>query len=557
MTEAVRPLAAPLEDPFYYLRNMETVVRWVVEHHSDLLVAEESAQLTHYLHLPRPARALLARMLLRKGEHFRSDALQYTEIDDVRDALAELSRAGFVDLQPHCDAATLHRLCRVAELRQLLAGRATPVATNLKKSELLSHLSALESAGQTLEVWWPQAPFSLVALACQALFDRLRVMFFGNVYQDWSEFVLTELGHQHYEPVEFSPSSRAFRTRREVDAALALAACQQTLESSGDVRQALAILPSPIDSDWLAHRRDKVIFQLALQAERAGDSALAVALYRTSRLEEACIRRLRLLEKSAETSVLVAELERALSSCRLPLSKLHLQRIESRVMRRVNAASAPKQKPQIDCAQLCLPASAHSAGLRVEQAVVQHLSAQPGIKVFYVENALFPGLLGLLCWDELFTPLPGAFFHPFQAGPADLFRPDFVDRRREALAARLSSLDSLVYQSTIRTVWQHKYGTACRLVNWTALSDELLELALALIPAADLRQIFAHLLSDLRHHRSGMPDLIEFDTAAQSYRLIEVKGPGDRLQDHQTLWLQAFSAMGVEVSVLNVSYQPV
>jgi hypothetical protein len=33
-----------------------------------------------------------------------------------------------------------------------------------------------------------------------------------------------------------------------------------------------------------------------------------------------------------------------------------------------------------------------------------------------------------------------------------------------------------------------------------------------------------------------------------------VKGPGDRLQDHQRLWLQAMLKQGMPVSVLNVRW---
>jgi hypothetical protein len=40
---------------------------------------------------------------------------------------------------------------------------------------------------------------------------------------------------------------------------------------------------------------------------------------------------------------------------------------------------------------------------------------------------------------------------------------------------------------------------------------------------------------------------------AAHYELIEVKGPGDRLQTHQTAWLHFLSAQGVQVSVLNVA----
>ena len=44
----------------------------------------------------------------------------------------------------------------------------------------------------------------------------------------------------------------------------------------------------------------------------------------------------------------------------------------------------------------------------VEQAVREHLT-RPDAPVYYVENALVGSLFGLLCWDAIFAPLPGAF----------------------------------------------------------------------------------------------------------------------------------------------------
>ncbi len=60
-----------------------------------------------------------------------------------------------------------------------------------------------------------------------------------------------------------------------------------------------------------------------------------------------------------------------------------------------------------------------------------HSDAAP---VFYVENALINSLFGLLCWPAIFAPPPGAFFHPFQSGPADLSAPHLVQRRAAVFA---------------------------------------------------------------------------------------------------------------------------
>src|SRR6185312_7981368 len=40
-------------------------------------------------------------------------------------------------------------------------------------------------------------------ILAQPLCDRLRLIFFGNYYQDWTEFVLSDLGIYQYEKVAF------------------------------------------------------------------------------------------------------------------------------------------------------------------------------------------------------------------------------------------------------------------------------------------------------------------------------------------------------------------
>ncbi len=65
---------ADLDNPLYYLENFETVVRWVRRFHSDLLTADEIGKVDGLLSLDQPARALLARMVMRTGDLFRVPA---------------------------------------------------------------------------------------------------------------------------------------------------------------------------------------------------------------------------------------------------------------------------------------------------------------------------------------------------------------------------------------------------------------------------------------------------------------------------------------------------
>jgi len=196
------------------------------------------------------------------------------------------------------------------------------------------------------------------------------------------------------------------------------------------------------------------------------------------------------------------------------------------------------------------------AGCSVEHAVCEHLST-PDAPVYYVENALVGSLFGLLCWDAIFAPLPGAFFHPFHWAPADLNRADFHQRRADLFAACLACLDSDDYRDCIWRTFQAKLGIHNAFVAWGLLDEELLTHALTCIPAAHLKLMFQRILADVCGNRTGLPDLIQLWPEARRYRMIEVKGPGDRLQDNQKRWIDYAHQHGLPIAVCYVQWAEV
>ena len=86
------------------------------------------------------------------------------------------------------------------------------------------------------------------------------------------------------------------------------------------------------------------------------------------------------------------------------------------------------------------------------------------------------------------------------------------------------------------------------------LTPQLVDLALDCLPPAHLKLWFTRLLADIRENRSGLPDLVRFWPAERRYEFIEVKGPGDKLQDNQTRWLRFCVANGMPVRVLDVRW---
>ena len=96
-------------------------------------------------------------------------------------------------------------------------------------------------------------------------------------------------------------------------------------------------------------------------------------------------------------------------------------------------------------------------GLPVELAVRDHWHRDEA-PAHCVENTLFNALFGLLCWPAVFAPVPGAFFHPFQRGPADLGAPDFPARRAAQFQACLALLDTPEYRDEIGRRYRDKQG---------------------------------------------------------------------------------------------------
>jgi len=548
------PLAAPLDDPLYYLRNFEWVLGWVTDRYSDLLRDDERAFVAEFSALPTASRALLVRMVMRKGALFRADKLDYPEVGPVSLAAAALVARGWLDPRPVLDLDSVFRLFTKPRLADWFA---TPLAqagvAGARKAVWLETLRPLYPEPARPEGWGvPEG--ALFGLTIMPLCDRFRLMFFGNLFQDWSEFVLSELGTFQYEPVSFCAASRPFQHRDEIDAYLRLHRCRERLDEGAELAELAAALPEPTgDNPWLLRRLHRLRYRIAREWERAGELAEADALYRGCRHPGARGRRLRVLERQADYR---ACLDLAGEADRNPESEAERQQLDRLLPRLHRKLGLPRAQapaaPPVARLDWCLP---YRDGERVEARVAAHLwEEDPAATVYYVENALLTGLFGLLCWEAIFAPLPGAFFHPFQSAPADLHWPDFRDRRAALFERCFETLESGEYRRIIIERFRQKYGRLCVFVNWGALDEVLIGQALGCIPAAHLALCFRRLLADLKENRAGLPDLIRFWPAQSRYQMVEVKGPGDRLQDNQRRWLDFFARHEMPVAVCYVRW---
>ncbi|MFO8142277.1 MAG: VRR-NUC domain-containing protein [Marinobacter sp.] len=560
-----RPQTANLEDPLYYLSNMDTIVSWVAIHHADLLTEREQNRLAVFTCLATGPRALLTRMVMRTGELFRADKLRYPELPvPEAEALRVLVQGGWLANDPNLSLGDLFRLFTLADLRPVFGAwlQEQGHPKTLGKAQMRELLAEPFSAPRPLRGWLAglddEQDFEVVQLQDMALFDRIRLMFFGNLRQSWTDFVLVELGVQQFEPVPLTPESRAFHQRADVDCYLQMHQCRERLDAGEPAADVWPDVPAPSDNHWLTSRRDRLLLELGRQAERQGDKELAVQVLAKSNHREARLKQLRLLER-------MKRFEEAWAiACHWQTSELSDAEAQGldRILKRLAAKLGehrPAEVPLPDIKEVTVTLPKPDAG-SVEWAALQHLATEEA-PVFYVENTLINALFGLLCWPVIFKAMPGAFFHPFHIGPADLMREDFVARRQPDFDRCFALLEDGRYRQRILATFRQKQGIANPFVVWPVLSAEVLELAMDCIPVQHLKALFRRLLNNLKEHRSGFPDLIRFlpgaDQPERRYEMIEVKGPGDRLQDHQIRWLHFFARQGIPASVCYVRWQQV
>jgi hypothetical protein len=545
--------SGPLPDAHYYLSNFETALASLDARYADLWRAEEREFLAQFAGLPKPSRALLVRMVMRKGVLFRASRLNYPEIGEPSAAAAPLRDLGWVDDSPSLDMDQLQRLLAKTEL--LLHFRLPRRYEKLNKPDLVEVLHSQYPELKPFHAWCAESNDRVYELRVARLCERFRLIFFGNFHQDWTEFVLTDLGITSYEKIPTSLQSRPFGSRLHIDAFQQLQLCQQGLDAGLALDQVIAAIPPAIaDCGWLEERRQKLLFQVARASERLGDFTTALAIFSECTHRGARLRTIRLCERAHEWEI---ARDLCLAAQQRPENEAERQqlcRLLPRLNRKLGVSCRPLRTPSMLSA-FEMAVSRPDDEQAVEYCVRDRLAQQAqGTCIYYVENGLANSLFGLLCWNAIFAPIPGAFFHDFQYGPADLSSDDFYQRRLEEFADCFAELESDRYQTTIRRHFAVKAGIQSPFVAWRLLSKPLLESALACIPAAHLRIWFEWIVRDLRDNRAGFPDLVQFWPLEKRYRMIEVKGPGDRLQDNQRRLLEHCAARHLPVSVCHVRW---
>lgn len=542
--------------PHYYRDNFLQLCDTVQERYADLLLEPERALLQDFRRLPFAAQCLYVRLVSRVGPWFRVDKLAYPEIGDLTAAMDALLVAGMASVPEQLSLEELGRLYTRDEFQRVFGDDAgLPRAAH--KSALLDAVAELAPDHATcMARLQTLAGGPVIGPRGVDTVQLLQLLFFGNRRQSLTEFVLSDLGIARYYPYSLEATSRLFPNREALDEYLLWARLgdrhRELIE--GNELEGLTVLGAEMVASKplfpaTQRRWYRQCNALARDLERMGEVDLAASLYAGSQRHPARERRARILERGGDW-------QEAASLCREILAEPWCEeereaaaRILPRVERKLGGPPVPRPREQFPVVELSLPRGEAPVELRVGE----HISPQWS-SVHYVENRLMNALFGMAFWEEIFAPVAGAFHNPYQSLPADMYEPGFRQQRRELLRDRWSRLRSLDLGRELVTAYRRYEGYQCRWVNWRGIDEELVMKAATIIPDDRLLAIWERLLFDPRENRRGFPDLLALGAAPGDYCLIEVKGPGDTLQDSQKRWLRFFAGNDIPAMVARVSW---
>ncbi|KAI0780638.1 hypothetical protein BD413DRAFT_619127 [Trametes elegans] len=188
----------------------------------------------------------------------------------------------------------------------------------------------------------------------------------------------------------------------------------------------------------------------------------------------------------------------------------------------------------------------------VEMLALQHYEDQFGCKGFHCEGRIVTTLFGLLFWDVLFAPVPGAFETPYQAAPLDLAEDTFYYARQALADARRAEIEAGRAPEILEAAHAAHEGVMCVGVRWDLFTkEELVGIARCMDPKA-LSVVCQLMCEDYAGRTGGVPDLILWHEEEGWAKFVEVKGPGDSLQENQKAWIDVLLQAGMPVEVCDV-----
>ena len=534
--DSIAPLLEPRKPPpaDYYAKNIQTIVDRVLDLYGEILDEDERRFGKTISGLSTNGKRLVARLCTRKSEMFRLSSLVYNEISEPEVAIAELVDKNLCVTDHDVEVVAALKLFSRAQLQEVFPS----VPRTGTRDVFVTRLLEQEESADILVRLFDFSPW--LTFSSRTFLDVYSFLFFGNLYEDLSTFVLSDLGVRTYEKYELNESTRLFHSRRSLQRYFSLASVREryfeereSLETA-EFKKLSDELGPKSDERAIERIRSNTLNELGRDLERRKEFSLACSLYRQSTLHPARERMVRCYKKLALDENSASLLDEIRNSPWTMEEREFARTFESRFD---EASLCPIILRNLDAEYEYVTIEEHAAGLIQAEDVL----------AFHLENSVPTGLFVLTYWEWIFAPVKGAFVNEFQIAPLDLFWPDFFENRSEYFTDPLHSSSEL--KKRILQTAESKRGLACRGMNWEIWTEEFLEIFLASVPVEVLINLLSVMKRDLRQMWSGFPDLTVI-TPEKSIEFVEVKGPNDRLQLNQRIWIRALVEHEIPVSVM-------
>ncbi|MBU2617046.1 MAG: VRR-NUC domain-containing protein [Nanoarchaeota archaeon] len=201
-------------------------------------------------------------------------------------------------------------------------------------------------------------------------------------------------------------------------------------------------------------------------------------------------------------------------------------------------------------------------------------------KALWAENTYWATLMSLFFWDVIFAKTRGAvgviidgiqtelspedkmfeelFDQTIQTNgmPADFFSQDFYKRRERLIENRIQELQHSNLEEKLNESYKKNYGKNCRPIeNWNKYKIDELLIAVHGIDKKRLIKILERLMSNFNDNRSGLPDLILYNSLDRDFFFSEVKSENDKISKKQRKWHDFLSTrLGLKVEIFLINH---
>ncbi|XP_042433885.1 fanconi-associated nuclease 1 homolog isoform X2 [Zingiber officinale] len=597
-----------------YQNNFSLMIEEVISHHSHLFTIEEKTFIGYFTSLSDEGQRLFIRIYTRKGPWFRVSNISYSEIQDVQKAIAELQC--FIYSFHSCDDSFTYNmkevldLLNVSEMRQIISSEVHKKGINCsRRNELVNILCSAYASGACplLPKMILEQTGTCIRISSLAdVFWRIQRLFFLNGDQDLSEFLLVDLGIIKFPDYVCNVSHQIFEDRSDLtDYEEAIEVAQivdESLEANNvemvtrcidiaDVRMCTGFTrkhdfttdpPPHFYSCFSASFVYSKVLSLGVsffEREHRYEDAIRILKGLLTRVTRDSRRGYWTLRLSVNLehmnyfneSLSVAE-EGILDPWVRAGSKMALQRRVLRLGKPPRRWRVPDYADSVKrkIKEICItgrPLTNETASKNmyygyddelcgVEQLALQYYAEEGGWSGIHSEGGIWMTIYGLLMWDVIFSNVPDVFISRFQTAPLDFDTDDFYTSREHLIECQLQKIEDGMAEEILICSWESHMGVACRGVNWERHSLPDLRAAVSCIGGCPLASLCRHLAVDYRSWSSGMPDLLLWrfhgDSSRGEAKLVEVKGPSDRLSEQQRAWLLILMDCGFDAEVCKV-----